>query len=257
MAAALQSVARFAINVLFYHKHAGGARRAGVAAAYLAPALVVTGAYMWATHPVGVAATKGLTGPTGVGGILAVAYALSQTHLTTQVIVYSMARDPVPVAGQAVMFAFPAVLLAMARLSPPAAAQALHGYLGVVVALYLTYVSGAMTQITSHLGIRAFVITPKPAAAGATPAPAPAATTAAVAASPAKAPAARKRATAPTPAPAPAAEQRSAAKPAAARGRAAGASRSASRARGASKPARAPSAASAGGRGRSKPASHR
>ena len=172
-----QGLARFVLNLAVYHPHPDGGAGRVKALTYLLPTLALGATAMYLSHPAGQRATHYLAHPDVAGGAVAVAYALAQTSVTTQMIVYSMCQDPFPVASQAVAVLFPA-LAAVATLYPlPVSVRCLHAFLGGAALLYLSFVSGAMRQITTQLGIRAFVITPKPPAAAAVTSTAPAAAT--------------------------------------------------------------------------------
>ena len=104
-------------------------------------------------------------GLTEYRSLLLASAALAQTHLSTQMIVFSMARDTFPVFAQPVAWLLPLVAVVDA-VAPTRAVAALHLYAGAVVAAYALFVSGAAQQIAAHLGIAIFTIPAHPASPG-------------------------------------------------------------------------------------------
>lgn len=203
------SFARFLLNLVAYHRHPDGAAGRLRALYYALPTLALGATTVYLTHPAGMRATRGLASPSIAGGAVLLGYALSATHVTNQMIVYSMCRDAFPVPAQAALLAFPALAVAAHVLPLPVSVRLAYAYVGAMGVLYLAFVAGAMRQICTRLGIRAFVIAPQPPAVPqAVVAPAPAVGVPLPEASPRAAAAAQPQPTAP---PAGAAEEASAA----------------------------------------------
>ena len=148
------SLSRFALNVVVYR---GNAR----ALLMTLPSLVIVATIALFFSP----ATQGwfnLSDSTnGSPRTLLLSAALALTHITTQLIVFSMAREPFPLA-QTVAWVFPLVAVADARwLEYNAGAAALSLYVGVVVCSYFLFVLGAIDEISGHLGLFAFSLKPR------------------------------------------------------------------------------------------------
>lgn len=101
--------------------------------------------------------SKGASGPSA----MLLAYAIAQTHMTTQTIVCSMARQPVsPVSEQVSILAYPAVVWLSWYMGHghPQVRYVQWAYAGLTVALYLQFAMNASYQIKKALGIHVFVL---------------------------------------------------------------------------------------------------